>query len=203
MVSKYLSGTIPGGDVLYRISKAVNKSMEWLLTGEEAPTSKETQPNLIIQETPKFKTYHRDFSLNNYVPVRLLKDAVAAGIPAEVREWDIDGWALIYADKKWMPNNPENYTCCYVRGSSMYPILNDGDIVAIDHVERDPRKLDKKMVVFRKDGGITIKWLKILKDGSVVGVPENKDDFDSVVSLRGDEIATGIIGKVAWWWAKR
>ncbi|MDD4422652.1 MAG: S24 family peptidase [Eubacteriales bacterium] len=200
-VSKWKGGNKPSLETLLKISDKFSVSLDWLVLGNDNVVRE--QPTLVIQETPKFKTYHRDFSLNNYVPVRLLKDSVAAGVPAEIREWDVEGWALIYADREWMPHNPENYTCCRVQGSSMYPILSDGDIVAIDHAERDPRRLDKKMVVFRKDGGVTIKWLKVLKDGSVVGVPENKDDFDSVVSLRGDEIVTGIVGKVSWWWAKR
>ena len=85
----------------------------------------------------------------------------------------------------------------------MSPILKTGDVVAIDHSIRDPQELDKKMTAFIKDGGITIKWLKVLEDGIVVGVPENKDDIDTLVHLKGKEINTGIVGKIAWWWAKR
>ncbi len=70
----------------------------------------------------------------------------------------------------------------------MSTILKTGDIVAIDHSIKDPHELDKKMVAFLKKGGIAIEWLKVLEDGIVVGVPENKDDFDSVVHLKGKEI---------------
>ena len=176
-------------------------SLDWLLTGKETATAQ--PPQLIVQETPHLKAFHRDFSMDQYIPVRLLKDAVAAGLPTEVNEKDTEGWVLIYADKQWMPGDPEKYTCCHVKGRSMYPILSAGDIVAIDHSQRDPRKLDKKMVAFRKNGGVTIKWLKVLDNGIIVGVPENKDEIDAVISLRGQEVEAGIVGRVAWWWAKR
>ena len=128
----------------------------------------------------------------------------AAGAPAEVNDNDQEGWALIYASRDWMPNDPESYTCIHVRGKSMYPILSDGDIVAIDHAERDPRKLDGKMTAFRVNGGVTIKWLKFLPEKkTVIGIPENKDEIDHAVSLYGEEINDGIIGLVRWWWAKR
>lgn len=82
--------------------------------------------------------------------------------------------------------------------------LSDGDIVAIDHLGKDPGQLDKEMVAFRVGGGVTIKWLKFFADQElVVGVPENKDEFDTVVTLKGEEIDEGIVGRVAWWWAKR
>ena len=37
----------------------------------------------------------------------------------------------------------------------------------------------------------------------MVGVPENKDEIDHLVILKGDEINEGIVGLVRWWWAKR
>ncbi|MEW5722444.1 MAG: S24 family peptidase [Thermodesulfobacteriota bacterium] len=46
----------------------------------------------------------------------------------------------------------------------MWPILNDGDIVAIDHAERDPTHLDGKTAAFRLNGGVTIKWCRFPKE---------------------------------------
>lgn len=190
--------TIPWS-ALFKFAMDNNLSLDWLIAGKE----RQHEPPLIIQETPRLKAFHRQFAYDNFIPIPLLKDSVAAGEPMAVNEQDLEGYCLIYADKEWMPNKPEHYTCCRVTGESMHPILKTGDIVAIDHSIRDPYELDKKMAAFSKNGGVTIKWLKVLNDGIVVGVPENKDNFDSVVYLKGKEINTGIIGKIAWWWAKR
>lgn len=179
-----------------------------LLHGDEAPASTEKVivPNLTVEFPPSLQRYHDSHPLSkeNYIPIRLLDGTAAAGPPSEVDETETVSWVLIYNSREWMPNPPESYTCVKVHGESMYPILSDGDIVAVDHTVKDPHHLDGKMTVFRIDGGITIKWLKYFREKSlVVGVPENKDDFDHVISLVHEEIDTGIVGKVAWWWAKR
>ena len=158
---------------------------------------------IIVQTVPKMQTFHQDFAENNFLAVRLIKDSIAAGHPSNIRDNDIDGYCLIYSDKSWICHNPEDYTCVRVSGESMYPILSKGDIVAICHAERNPFDLDKKMVAFKKNGGVTIKWLKVLDDGTVVGVPENRYEIDTIITLAGDELETGIVGKVAWWWAKQ
>lgn len=165
-----------------------------------------TTPKLTITISNKLRSYHEahPISRERYHAVRILKGRVAAGSPLDVDESETDGWALIFAEKSWMPNTPENYSCVHVSGRSMWPILSDGDIVAIDHAQRDPRELDGKMVAFRVDGGVTIKWLKYDASRKVlVGIPENTEELDHIVTLEGPEIDAGIVGKVAWWWAKR
>jgi len=165
-----------------------------------------TPPKLTVTISDKLRSYHEahPISRERYHAVRILKGRVAAGSPLDVEESETDGWALIFAEKSWMPNAPENYSCVHVSGRSMWPILSDGDIVAIDHAQRDPRELDGKMVAFRVDGGVTIKWLKYDASRKVlVGIPENTEELDHIVTLEGPEIDAGIVGKVAWWWAKR
>jgi phage repressor protein C with HTH and peptisase S24 domain len=206
-MSKYLSGE-RGRDSIStarRFSRALRVPLCELL-GEPYHTIIKSPPTLQIQKVDRFKRFDDTFSSESYIPIRLLEGAAAAGSPTEVLDYEPENaqWVLIYASREWMPNNPEDYTCVKVSGQSMYPILSDGDIVAVDHAVKDPAVLDGKMAVFRIDGGITIKWLKYKKDlGVVVGIPENRDELDHVVMLSGPQINTGIVGKVAWWWSKR
>ncbi|MEW6266241.1 MAG: S24 family peptidase [Thermodesulfobacteriota bacterium] len=146
----------------------------------------------------------------HYVAVPLLADAVAAGPPAAVREDHIQNWAIIYKDRSWMPGRPYDYTCVRVRGDSMWPVLADGDIAAIDHSESlrsdlaAIKQLNKRIVAFRVDGGITLKWLIYKEEESLVlGLPENKAEIDTTIILRGDQINQGIVGLVRWWWSRR
>lgn len=197
-------GGVPEWDILLRIAKIFDVSVDWLLTGKQPRAKSAQPPTLNIQTVPRFKRFAHEASLDQYIPIRVVADAVAAGAPSEVRDDEISGWALIYASREWMSGDLENYTCAHVRGESMAPILADGDLVAINHGMTDPLPLDGKMVAFRVDGGVTIKWLKFLPEKqTVVGVPENKDELDHVVTLKGEEINGGIVGKVAWWWSKR
>lgn len=199
-ISKYRRGRIKLSlAAVLKAARETGSTADWILTG----TPSVPAPVLTVRTGEKSETFHQDFAAENYLTVRLLKDEIAAGMPSEIRDNDIDGYCLVYADKAWMPGNPENYTCCRVRGDSMYPILADGDIIAVDHSVRDPKILHKKMVAFRYGGGAAVKWLSYIKKGTVLGIPENKNSMEATICLVGEEIETGIIGKVAWWWAKR
>jgi phage repressor protein C with HTH and peptisase S24 domain len=184
---------------LYNFSIKNNISMDWILFGKHQNQA----PSLSIQMTNKAKTLHKDFAYDSYIPVPLLHDKAAAGAPSSISEHDIDGWCMIYADKEWMQGDADNYTCVRIKGRSMSPVLEPGDIVAIDHNQRDPKKLQGQIVAFKKDGGITIKLLKIV-DGEVVGVPYNvAEKLDTLIKLKNEEAENGIIGRIAWWWSKR
>ncbi len=199
-ISNYRRGRrkIPLSSVL-KVAGETGAPLDWLLNGKTPNPA----PVLTIRASEKAKTFHRDFAYDNYLPIRLLRDEIAAGMPSEIREKDIEGYCLMYADKAWMPGDTEQYTCCRIRGDSMYPILTGGDIVAIDHSRKDPEQLHKKMVAFREDGGAAVKWLSYVRKGLVLGIPENKNDIEKTICLVDKDVETGIIGKVAWWWAKR
>ena len=206
VVQKWLTGkTFPSPENLLILSRMSGKTIDWLLTGKDTLARPIVPPpTLEIHYPPRLKIHDSKFSLRSYIPIRLLKDPVAGRDPMEVTESDTEGWVLTYASRDWVPNDPEHYTCARIHGRSMYPILNDGDIVAIDHLAKNPHDLDKSIAAFRVDGGVTVKWLKFFPEKAlVVGVPENKDEFDTVVTLKAKEIDSGIIGRVAWWWAKR
>ncbi len=198
-VSKYRKGqTRLSLSMIMEVADETGASLDWLLAG------KTTEPQVLeIRTSEKMKTSDRDLGGGSYVPVKLLKDEISAGTPAEIRDHDIDGYCLMYADKTWMLGDPEQYTCCRIKGDSMYPILSDGDIIAIDHSQKDPHRLHKKMAAFRYEGGASVKWLSYAKKGIVLGVPENKESIDTSICLIGEDIDRGIIGKVAWWWSKR
>ncbi|MDM8526249.1 helix-turn-helix domain-containing protein [Desulfococcaceae bacterium HSG8] len=198
-ISNYRRGRrkIPLAAVI-KAAKDTDSTLDWLITGK--PSGPNTVLN--IQNVAKPKTFHPEFAYDNYIPVRLLKDEIAAGMPSDIRDEDTEGYCLIFADKEWIPGDPEQYVCCRVKGDSMYPILKEGDIVAIDHSQRDPGLLNKQMVAFRYEGGASVKWLSYVKEDRVLGIPENKNNIDSTICLVGEETETGIIGKVAWWWAK-
>jgi hypothetical protein len=189
-------------DLITKVSDGLRIAPEFLFNPEIPVANK--PPSLNVHPTQKFKKFGGQFAKENYLPVPLLKDPVAAGLPREVTESEIDGWALIYASNEWMPNDPEEYTCARISGYSMAPILEPGDIVSIDHLQRDPLKLQNKIVAFRHNGGVTVKWLRIYEDKHlVIGEPENRFEHQSTVVFDYDEAYDHIVGRIAWWWAKR
>lgn len=206
-VTNALNGTMPGSEALFAFSVVLKKSMDWFL-GREREIVR--PPDLTIDLTPKLRAFsaQHPLSRNHYVPIRLLKDQIAAGHPTSIQPDNLDGWVLIYRSDEWMPHDPENYTCAHVRGYSMSPVLEPGDIVAIDHADRDAADLHNKMVVFREgavdDNYVTVKWLRYHKETNVIfAEPENRQERDTGFSISGSEAYERIVGRVAWWWAKR
>src|ERR1700691_2719712 len=53
---------------------------------------------------------------------------------------------MIAAPAFWCPN-PVQTNCLRVKGTSMSPLINDGDIVAVDGSQTNPKKLNGKIVV--------------------------------------------------------
>ncbi len=131
--------------------------------------------------------------LDHFVPVPLLRDAAAAGLPREISDADLDGYALIHYSA--CPN-PADFTCIRVRGDSMAPILHDGALVAIDHSQRDPLALNQKMVAARTVDGVVVKWLELSADGALRLVSENKS-YGPIELPRTQ--SNPILGLVAWW----
>lgn len=127
-----------------------------------------------------------------YVALPLLKHEAAAGSPRLVDEREVEDYIIVPA--RQAAPGPDWLTCIRVRGDSMWPVLNDGYIVAVDASQTDPRRLQHKMVVALVDDGVTIKWLDRVGEQWVL-TPENKAHHQQ--PLRRED---RIIGRVAWWY---
>ena len=75
MISQYLEGAIPRADILLKISKEVNKSMEWLLTGEENKNKISDWPNDIKEAC---EIVHKIMTSDN----KIAKDALHTNLVA-------------------------------------------------------------------------------------------------------------------------
>ena len=128
------------------------------------------------------------------VAVPLLKDAAAAGSPRLVMDADVEETLVI--PRKMCPH-PDRTTCVRVKGDSMSPILDDGDIVAIDATVQERPKLYSKMVAARDpEGGVTIKWLRKSGKDELL-VPQHTSLRHQPIVITG-EPEWKIIGRVIW-----
>jgi transcriptional regulator with XRE-family HTH domain len=57
-VSKYLSGRVPPAEVLLKIAKMGNTSMEWILTGEMAYKSSTTNFGVVSDKKNEYGAHH-------------------------------------------------------------------------------------------------------------------------------------------------
>jgi phage repressor protein C with HTH and peptisase S24 domain len=85
----------------------------------------------------------------------------------------------------------------------MEPTITGGSLVRIDHSKREISLLNGKTVAIRKDSEATIKRLRIVSKGLILGLPDNPQFMKEAIVLKGEQIDTAIIGKVVWWWGKQ
>jgi SOS-response transcriptional repressor LexA len=126
--------------------------------------------------------------------------AVHAGTRGEAgdQQADLDrvpAEAMIAAPEMWCPN-PEDTRCLRVKGSSMSPSINEGDILAVDTSQNDPSNLNGKIVVaWHREHGLSLARFRKI-DGTQILESESRE-YEPVTF--GKDRNWRIIGKVLWW----
>jgi len=129
------------------------------------------------------------------VGVPLLRDAAAAGSPRMIDQAEVEETLAI--PRLWCPH-PDHTTCIRVSGRSMYPVLDDGYVVAVDAFMSDPAQLIERMVAARDpDGAITVKWLRKVADEFMLLPQHTSPEYPPVLISR--DPGWKIVGEVIWW----
>lgn len=92
--------------------------------------------------------------------------------------------------------NPAETNCLRVKGTSMSPLINDGDVVAVDGSITNPDDLNGKIVVaWHRNSGLSLARF-IVADGVHLLESENR----SYMPVRVEKDRNWrIVGKVLWW----
>jgi len=102
---------------------------------------------------------------------------------------------MIAAPAFWCPN-PGQTHCLRVKATSMSPLINEGDIVAVDASQTDPRQLNQKIVVaWHRQNGLAL--AKFIAAGGVHRLESENREY-SPVTVEKDK-KWQIFGKVLWW----
>ena len=102
---------------------------------------------------------------------------------------------IIAAPASWCPN-PTQLNCLRVEGNSMSPTIINGDIIAIDSSQTNPKELNRKIVVAsHRQNGLSLARF-IDADGLHLLESENRDC--SPVTMNKSK-QWQVVGKVLWW----
>src|SRR4029077_19595604 len=102
---------------------------------------------------------------------------------------------MVAAPAFWCPD-PGQTNCLHVKGTSMSPLINDGDIVAVDGSQTNPDELNAKIVVaWHRENGLSLARF-IAADGAHLLQSECRDF--SPVAVEKDR-QWQILGRVLWW----
>lgn len=102
---------------------------------------------------------------------------------------------MIAPPSAWCPN-PAETSCLVVKGSSMSPTIEDGDVVAVDYSQTDPTNLSGKIVVaWHREHGLSLARF-LLVQGVQMLDSENREYQPLVLEKDRN---WRIVGKVLWW----
>lgn len=132
------------------------------------------------------------------VALPLLKAAVATLGEQGDRAWSLEripATKMLGAPAEWCPN-PRYTSLLHVKGHSMEPMINDGDIVAVDSRQNDRSELDGKVVIVSsEEKGLCVSRLRHF---GAVDVLESANQECKPIVLTKDS-GWRIVGRVLWW----
>jgi len=182
-ISKILSGKIknPSAGIILSLAVALETTVEYLLTGAPPP-GKNIDITVDTKDTPYFTA-----------PV---VGEIAAGRPRHNYYAEVDDYVILHKSVKRRAGGGEIFAA-RVKGDSMEPLINDGDLVACS---RTIGKINKNRLYCVRDdeGGITVKRVQEERD-SLLLKPVNPDSDVQIVKLKKSE-KSPIIGRVVGAW---
>ena len=154
----------------------------------------EQQPSEVVVVSPEnLPTDSKsDFVAVSLVPLeQLIQPAFDPGL--------VEGHILAY--REWLPH-PRETVAVRLTDESMFPILPQGSVVAVDRSIAEPQKLQGKMVAANLDGTPQIRWLDITGRHMIFRPNHQNTREFPLVPMELDELeGSPILGQVVWSWS--
>ncbi|OIK52056.1 Cro/Cl family transcriptional regulator [Proteus mirabilis] len=174
------------------IAHAVGVSAHWLQFG--APDENGAKTDFNVKEWEEIEQHQDDFI---GIPVLDIELSAGCGANAELIEQEEYTYPFRRDELRRYNVNARNARIVKIIGNSLYPVLNSGDLVAIDTSKRDIR--DGDLYAIRDGVLLRVKILVYQSDGGVIIKSFNKDEYPDE-RLNKNEMAARvhIIGRVFW-----
>ncbi|HCT9023285.1 TPA: helix-turn-helix transcriptional regulator [Proteus mirabilis] len=174
------------------IAHAVGVSAHWLQFG--APDENGSKTNFEVKEWEDIR-YHND----DFVGIPVLDIELSAGSGANAELIELEEYTYPFRRDELRKHNVSTNDARIVKiiGNSLYPVLNSGDLVAVDVSKRDIR--DGDLYAIRDGVLLRVKILVYQPDGGIIIKSFNKDEYpDEQLSKNEMAARVHIIGRVFW-----
>ncbi|WP_271273803.1 S24 family peptidase [Aliamphritea hakodatensis] len=144
----------PRGKRLEALAQILNCSKEWLMFGTSEPES----------GAPA-----------NFIKIPVFDVELAAGAGRHIDMEEVSDWVPI--DQDWIYQNglsPDHLSVVYVKGDSMTPKLEDGDMLLVNTAERRP--VSGKIYAIAVENELRVKRLMQRMDGNWLITSDNKNN---------------------------
>lgn len=193
----------PSFQVLARLAMEKGISLEWLATGEgpmfkgeivSEAASRNTGPSPCVC----LDTLGNPVDLEEFVFIPRYNLRAAAGHGAST-----DGEKPVFSmafRRYWIEHylraDPKDLSVLSVKGDSMEGVLNDRDVILVNHAENEP---GTGLFVLRMDGDLIVKRVQRLPGArlEVMSANEAYKPFQVDLNKPSDDVA--IIGRVVWY----
>ena len=170
---------LPKADTLIAISKVVDRSVDWLLSGEEHITAEpKTAPMEGFTCIPRYDV-----------------ECSAGGGAFDRMECVVDRLPFKTEWLKRMGVAPEHAALVTVMGDSMHPTLDSGNIMLLDL--SDEKLRDGKIYALQVDGGLLIKRVQLRHNGAVTLKSDNPQ-YESYGLSAEEAKELRVVGRLVW-----
>ncbi|HDL8234100.1 TPA: helix-turn-helix transcriptional regulator [Yersinia enterocolitica] len=187
----------PSATHILRLADLLKVSVEWLVTGGEKAANALT----LAERSPAgtaLDVQGNNVDLEDFVFVPRYNVSASAGYGA----WNDDESPMFTVSfrRYWIVNHlkadPKKLSVISVAGDSMMGVLNDKDIILVNHDDRDPKE---GIYVIRLDSQLLVKLVQRLP-GSQLRISSTNPVFEPfVVDLENVPNDFDVVGKVVWY----
>ncbi len=147
VIRKYLAGSHPNVDKLPRIAEAANKSMEWLITGENSLSG-------VSESTPQYQANKltEDFA---FIPGYRIQVSAGHG---SLNPDQLKPTRHLAFRRKWLKFrgfNEKDLAIVWAKGDSMEPTIHNNDTLVVNMVRKKPS--DGHIYIFRNGDELFVK----------------------------------------------
>jgi phage repressor protein C with HTH and peptisase S24 domain len=190
----------PKGKNLINLSKTLNCSPEWLLSGKEHDRIRITNFESNAEWHPGFDLWDGTTELrDDEVALPFFREVELAAGHGSTFVQENGGCKLRFAKSTLKKSNvdPMHAACVTVSGDSMLPVLHDGTTVGVDTSKINI--VDGKMYAIDHDGMLRVKILYRIPGGGIRIKSYNNDEYPDEFIQSEQMSNIKIIGWVFWW----
>ncbi|HBN5914563.1 XRE family transcriptional regulator [Morganella morganii] len=174
------------------MARALNVSAHWLQFGAQDENAKIA--DLAIKDWDDVPDDPYEFVS---IPILDIDLSAGCGANAEIIETEVGTYPFRREELNRYGVNAENARLVKIIGNSLYPVLNSGDMVAVDITNK--RIKDGDLYAIRDGVLLRVKILVGLPDGGLIVRSFNSEEYpDEVLNYDHTRARIHIIGRVFW-----
>lgn len=196
----------PGGTQLARYAGLWRVSADWLLFGLGSMVSQHDVASAMPVASPRRNVQEEgcihdaqgspvDLSEFVFIPRYNVKAAAGHGAISDDESPTFTMAFRRYWIEHYLQTKPSDLSVISVKGDSMAGVLNDRDVILVDHSRTDSLN---GLWVLRIDGGLVVKRVQRLPGGILKVSSANEAYEPFTVDLGAENADFAVIGKVVW-----